>query len=198
MGWLIGLLIAAAFLLLPLGVRFTYAEEGAGAKLLIGPVKLTLYPVKKDKEKKSKSKPKTQKKETSEQTEKKKGSLADFLPLLYTVLDFLKDLRRKFRVRDLQLLLVMAGDDPCDLAINYGKAWAAVGNLIPLLEQIFVIKKRNVQVACDFMGNQTCIDLKIDITITLGRLLCLASVYGFRVIREYFTIINQRKGGVQS
>ena len=101
-------------------------------------------------------------------------------------------------MRDLQLLLVMAGDDPCDLAINYGKAWAAVGNLVPLLEQIFVIKKRNVQVACDFMGNQTCIDLKIDITITLGRLLCLASVYGFREIREYFTIINQRKGGVQS
>ena len=198
MGWLIGLTVVAALLLLPLGVRVTYADAGPGAKLLVGPVKLTLYPSQKGKEKKSKSKPKAENIGASQQTEKKNGSLTDFLPLLYTVLDFLKDLRRKFRVRDLRLLLVMAGDDPCDLAINYGKAWAAVGNLMPLLERIFVIKKRNVQVACDFLQNQTRIDLKIDITITLGRLLGLASVYGFRVIREYLTIMNHRKGGVQS
>jgi len=73
-----------------------------------------------------------------------------------------------------------------------------VGNLMPLLERVFVIKRRNVQVSCDFMQNQICIELKIDITITLGRLLGMASVYGFRVIREYLTILNHRKGGVQS
>jgi len=197
MGWLICLLIAAV-LLLPLGVRVTYGEAGPGAKLLIGPAKLTLYPAKIGKEKKRRSKPKAVNKGASQQTEKKSGSLTDFLPLLYTVLDFLKELRRKFRVRDLQILLVMAGDDPCDLAVNYGKAWAAVGNLMPLLERVFVIKRRNVQVSCDFMQNQICIELKIDITITLGRLLGMASVYGFRVIREYLTILNHRKGGVQS
>ena len=119
--------------------------------------------------------------------------MSDFLPLLYTVLDFLKDLRRKFRVKYLQLLLVMAGDDPCDLAISYGKAWAAVGNLMPLLEQFFVIQKRNVQVACDFTQSKTLIDLKIDITITLGRLLNLAGVYGVRLIREYLKITIKEK-----
>lgn len=198
MGWLIALLAVAAMLLLPLGVGVTYGEGGPEAKLLIGPVKLNLYPATKGKKKKHSKKSKIEKTASSAQPTKKDGSLTDFLPLLYTVLDFLKDLRRKFRVRNLQLLLIMAGDDPCDLAVNYGKAWAAVGNLMPLLERIFVIKNRNVQVGCDFTQNQTRIDLKIDITITLGRLLGLAAVYGFRVIREYLTIINHRKGGVQS
>jgi len=156
-------------------------------------LKLTLYPVKQGKQKRQGKKVKSGNTGPAAQTAKKGGNLSDFLPLLYTVLDFLKDLRRKFRVKYLQLLLVMAGDDPCDLAISYGKAWAAVGNLMPLLEQFFVIQKRNVQVACDFTQSKTLIDLKIDITITLGRLLNLAGVYGVRLIREYLKITIKEK-----
>ena len=91
--------------------------------------------------------------------------------------------------------LMMASSDPCDLAVNYGRAWAAVGNLMPMLERIFVIKKRDVEVECDFTAAETLVIARLDITITLGRILALAVVYGIRAVKEYLKIQKKRKGG---
>ena len=127
--------------------------------------------------------------------QEKGGSVTDFLPLLQLVFDFLGEFRRKLRVNRLELKLVLAGGDPCNLAVNYGKAWAAVGNLMPQLERFFVISKRDVEVECDFTAGQTLIIARLDLTITIGRLLRMAVRYGIRAVREYMKIINKRKGG---
>ena len=199
MGWLIALAILVLLGCLPLGVRGIYAMNGPKADLLIGPVKMRLYPGEKkqkprkqDKDKKTVAaaeKPVTQKEED------KGGSFTDFLPLVKVVTDFLGDFRRKLRVKRLDMYLCMAGGDPCNLAINYGRAWAAVGNLMPQLERFFVIKKRDIQVGCDFTQSQTTIYVRADITITLGRLLGLLLRYGWRALKEYMIITNKRKGG---
>ena len=110
-------------------------------------------------------------------------------------LDFLGDFRRKLRVNNLELKLILAGDDPCDLAVNYGRAWAAVGNLLPRLERLFVIQKQNVEVQCDFTASETLVIARLDLTITLGRLLSLAVVYGIRALREFMILQKKRKGG---
>ena len=109
--------------------------------------------------------------------------------------ELLGDFRRKLRLDDLQLKLIMAADDPCDLAVNYGRAWAAVGNLMPQLERLFVIKKRNVEVACDFTASETLVLARLKLTITLGRLLLLVLVYGIRALVEFLKIKKKRKGG---
>ncbi len=190
MGVLIALAVVAALAFLPLGIRAKYDDGGAAAWLTIGPVRLGLYPSRK------KNKPaKTQGKKGTKK-EKKGGSITDFFPLLNAVLDFLGDLLlRKMRVNLLQAKIVMAGEDPCDLAINYGRAWAALGNLIPVLEHFFVIKKRDLQVECDFDGDKTLIAAQLVLTITLGRLLHLGVRYGIRVLREFMKIAKLRKGG---
>ena len=95
----------------------------------------------------------------------------------------------------LEVKLVMAGGDPCDLAMNYGKAWTAIGNLLPRLENVLVIKKRDIDVECDFVASKTTIYVRLDLTITLGRILAIAVVYGFRAIVEFLKIKNKRKGG---
>ena len=126
------------------------------------------------------------------------GNWKDFLPLLSLALDFLGELRRKIRINRLQMELVLAGDDPCDLAVNYGKAWAALGNLMPLLERAFVIKKRDLEVECDFLAEKTLIAARADISITLGRILSLLLVQGIPVLRELLKIMNKRKGGAKA
>ena len=203
MGWLItaGVLILLA--ILPLGVSVQYDSQGPRIYAAIGPVRFKVYPGKK-KEKK----PETEKKEkpvknekssgTKNTAEKKGGSLTDFLPLVRLVLDFLVTFRKKLRVNWLELKLILAGGDPADLAQNYGKAWAALGNLMPQLERFFVIKKRNLEVECDFVGRETVIIARLDITITLGRLLSLAAVYGFRGVREFLKLMKIRKGGANT
>ena len=95
------------------------------------------------------------------------------------------------------MVLILAGEDPCDLAISYGRAWPALGNLWPKLEEICVIKKRKVEIQCDFETSQTCIIARLDISITLGRLLSLVVRYGIRALVQFLQITNKRKGGAQ-
>lgn len=208
-----GICIAGAILLalavLPLGVRIRYNDAGFVLKVIAGPLKITVIPGRK-KPKKQKVKPKKQKAvQTAEsagseerppqppkaQPEQKErgGSLTRFLPLVKLGLKFLGDFRRKLRLDNLYLRLILAGDDPCDLAVNYGRIWAAVGNLMPQLERLFVIRKRDIQVECDFASAETTVVVHLDISITLGRLLALVIFYGVRILFELLSM--KRKGG---
>ena len=212
MGWWITLGVVTLLAILPLGVRVCYDSAGPLVKVALGPVKIKVYPRPKKTEK--------PKKETKKQPEaapapeeahlpkppqppapktspkkEKGGSLKDFLPFVKLGLDFLGDFRRKLRVKQLYLRLILAGEDPCDLAVNYGKTWTAVGSLIPALERWFVIKNRDVEVECDFTASETLVVARLEITITLGRLLSLAAVYAVRGIREFIVFRNKRKGG---
>ena len=201
MGWLILLAVLILLVILPLGVSVVYNTDGLSACLVLGPVRLTLYPRKKKNKKPKGKTPEENKRENAkkspDQPAKTGGSLTDFLPLIPVALDFLGDLRRKLRVKRLEMKLIMAGDDPCDLAVNYGKAWAVLGNIIPHLERLFVIKKRDLQVECDFTAEKTLIYAGLDISITFGRLTALAVRYGIRALREYLKIMKKRKGGAK-
>ena len=114
-----------------------------------------------------------------------------------TILQFLEEFRKKIRVKNLELQLVLAGDDPSDLAVNYGRAWAAVGSLIPQLERFLVIKKRNIQVECDFQAEETRIYARLDATITLIRALQLLSMHGIKIIKQLINLKKLRKGGAE-
>ena len=196
MGWGIALAVILAVGLLPVGLRIVYGESGFRMMVLAGPLKIPLEFGKKEKKaKEEKTAKATSQKPVKKSEAKQGGSFTDFLPLLKVLKELLGELRRRLRVKKLELKLSMAGDDPCDLAVNYGRAWAAAESIMPLLEELFVIKKRDVQVACDFVGSQTTLYLRVDAVLSLWRLLGMILRYGFRGIREYLKIIEKRKGG---
>ena len=211
MGWLITLGILALLAGMPLGVSVCYDSAGVLVKVIAGFLRIQVVPSKsksgkKDKkekhtksgatEEKAVKQTKAQKKETAEEsTVKKGGSAMDFMPLVQLALEFLGTFTRKLRINRMELRIVLAGDDPCDLAVNYGKAWTALGNLWPRLEEVFVIRKRDVEVQCDFEGTQTLVTARVDISITLGRLMSLLVCYGIRALRQYMKITDKRKGG---
>lgn len=217
MGWLITLGILTLLAILPLGVSVRYNENGVVVCAIAGPVKITVFPrAKKDKKTKEEKSTNDQpeKMEQPKQTESanpeqsgqpvkaedkpaapKGGPITDFLPLVKIALEMLGVFRRRLRVNVLELKLVMAADDPCDLAVNYGRAWAAVGNLMPRVERVFVIKKRNIEVVCDFETAKTLVTARLDLTITLGRIIATVVVYGVKALIEFLKIKNKRKGG---
>ena len=205
MGWLIALGILVLIAILPVGASVEYDSNGFRAAVIAGFFHIPVFPVKK-KEKKAKkvkkkkpAKPKeTKKVEKSEPKQKKGGSLLDFLPVLDRVLDFLSAFRRKLRIKQLEMVLILGGGDPCDLAINYGRGWAALGNIEPLLDQVFVIKKRKLEVECDFLAEITTVIAKMDISITIGRIIALLVVWGLPIVWEFLKIINKRKGGAKA
>lgn len=221
MGWLITLGVLTLLAVLPLGVSVKYNAEGILLRLIAGPVRITLLPARKKDKKPKKEGPKKKNQKRKKKTDaaqagqessspetkpaakeapakQKKasgGSWTDFLPLVRVVFDLLGDFRRKLRVNVLEMKLIMAADDPCDLAVNYGRAWAALGNLMPQLERLFVIKKRDLQVECDFTAGETLVIARLDLSITLGRLLAMVFVFAGKALFEFLKIMKKRKGG---
>lgn len=191
MGWLIALAIVVSVLFLPLGFSAIYRQDNPGVWLLIGPLRFRVYPGNK-KEEHGKGAYKKEKK-----SKPKGGSYKDFLPVVHTIYSFLGEFRRKIRVKRLELKVVLAGDDPADLAMNYGRAWAALGSLTPQLERLFVIKKRNLEVECDFTAEETLIYARIDATLTVVRTLHLLSKHGIKIIKQLLELKKLRKGGAQ-
>ena len=199
MGWLIALAVLCGLAVIPIGFRAVYRDSQTGVWLLIGPLKLRVYPgkPKEKKLKEEKKKSETKKSGTSGGNAPKGGSYRDFIPVVKAIVAFLEEFRRKIRVNDLQMKLILAGGDPCDLAVNYGKAWAALGNLMPQLERVFVIKKRDLDVECDFTSDTTLIYVKLDATITIGRTLYLLSWHGVKILGHLLKLKKLRKGGAK-
>lgn len=207
MGWLIALAIVLLIVSIPVGALVQYDSGGFLVRLIVGFFRFTLIPFPKRKKKptdkadakgdsaeQDASRPQPEK-PASQEAEKKGGSYRDFLPLMELLLDFLNQFRKKLRVNRLELKLILAGDDPCDLAVNYGRAWAALGNLLPMLERGFLIEKRDCEVECDFTADQTLVIARMEVTLRLGQLAALAAVYGFQMIKELLILKKKRKGG---
>ncbi len=196
MGYLIALFIIIGVALIPVRIYARYNVYGAAVNLHLGPVRISLYPSKHKKaKKKSKSTDQFEEFESKQKNASTGGRVSDFLPLFATVLNFLNDLRRRIRINCLELKLILGGTDPCDLSVNYGRAWTVLGSLMPPLSRAFVIKKRNLEVECDYNATETTITAKVDISITVAKLLYLAARYGIQVLKQYLQIVNKRKGG---
>ena len=195
MGWLIAILLLVLLGFLPLGIIGEYRSTGANAWLTVGPFRYLVYPRKKTADTKKQGADFEKKKEGSAVAKKRKtaGSVSDFLPLADNLFSLLVDFRQRLQIRMLRMHLVLAEEDPCDLAIHYADAWAALGNLIPLLEQNFTIRKRDMSVSCDFTADKTKIYAYIHGTISLGGLLWLMIYHGLKGINKFRKL--KGKGG---
>ena len=201
MGWWItlGVLILLAFF--PLGISLRYRQEKLTLQLRLAGIRI---PLNLDRLLSGKEEKKTQPEknqsaaEAAPQTPKPKRDLKKtyerLKPWISLGLDFLGDLRRKLRIDHLDLNLVLGCEDPCDLAILYGSTCAAMGNIIAYLERILNIRKRDIQVQCDFEDTKTRAEARLELSITLGRALVLLVGYGIRALREMRSM-NNRKGG---
>ena len=193
MGFLIALAVILFLLCLPISFRIQFNEDGLKTRLGVW---LFYFPIRLFKDKKNKSKQKKKAKSSGPKI-KQGGKASDFKPIIHVILEFIKDFHSRVTVKILELKITLASDDPCDLAINYGKAWASVGNLIPYLEEHFKIKNRDIQVFSDFTSSEIKIYALLEFGMPAGILIWRLCKYGIAALREYLTIKNQRKGGTK-
>lgn len=207
MSWLIFFGIAVLICCIPVGASVRYDSDGFVLRIIAGFIRYTVIPLKRKKKKsapKEAAKPAAEAKQPAQKTasntqqktsEKRGGSWKDFLPLVKVGLDFLNSFRKKIRVNYISLKLMLAGDDPCDLAVNYGRAWVAIDQLTSQLERVSIVKKHDFDVCCDFTAEEILATFQMDVTITVGRILWLAVKYGFLMIKEFLKMKRIRKGG---
>ena len=194
--------IAAVCLLIgaiPLSVTAIYDGDGPNVTAKAGPVKILLYP-RPETGNKSPKKEKKKKSAEAEDTPKKKkkltgGAIDLFRELIGLVIEAQAHLRNKLHLQELTVYLTLGGlgDDPAKAAKLYGTAWAALGNLIPLLEQVFVIKNRDVQAFVDFLSEDNTVYAKATARITLGAVLKMGVYFGLRGLKLFWK--HKKKGG---
>ena len=183
-GWAVFGIVLAVFVLIgciPVGVDAVYRDNDLALRLKIGFVRVQVLPAKSKKKqtaKQAKAAPKRQPQKTPDRPKKQfqmpKLTIQDILALLDLACDTLGNLRRKLRVEVLVLYVTLDGSDPAKAAMLYGRVWAALGALTPKLEQLFVIKKRDIQPILDYNEKEMKLDAQLVLTITIGRAICLA------------------------
>jgi hypothetical protein len=198
---MIALIIILAILLLivllPVGGRIVYGEDGAQADLLVGFLRFRLFPrepkpEKKPKREKKPKKKKEKKKPASEQAKPKGGKLPLLWQLVQLGVQALGTLRRKILVRELKLYLTYGGDDPAQTAIQYGNACAAAHALLPLFGQIFRIRKQDVRVIYDPQQPELVVYAQAAITIRVGQIIAFAVNYGWRALKIFLASKNEK------
>ena len=166
-------------LLLRVGARFTLDGDGVTLRVLAGPVRLKLLPAGEEKAKKPK-KPKNPKKEKPEKPEeetkeKPKPKIKITFDLVSTALksvgELLGRLRRKICIDKLVLHYTAAAADPADAAMTFGYASAGVGALMPVIENIFKVKERDVGASVTFDTDQSEIFVDAQLTLAIWEIL---------------------------
>ena len=176
--------LLAVLLLLPLGVDGEYHAGALRVKGRLGPVALPVFtyprdeeaPPRKGKKKKAK-KQKTDKAAPEGETPEEKPDWAQRKALLDMGLRALGRFRRKLNVELLQLHVLIAAQDPWNTALAYGAASAAVGTVLPAVEQAVCIRDKDVQLRADFGGGGTQVHVRLVLSLRVGQLLSIAAAF---------------------
>ena len=203
-GWIILgviLLLIVLLCLAPVGVYIRYDAELL-LRLRIGPISMTILP---KKEKPSKTvkkdrKGKAAQSETAEgasesdaPSEKKtkfpKPNKAQIIYSLRTLPGILKKAlsrtRRAILISPLYVKVVFAGDDPADIAENYGKAQALVSALFPELKKLVRIKKARIALSANYENEQMELYAEAGLRLRFGTILIIAFSAAFSMLRWF-------------
>lgn len=187
------LIILAAvvlILLIPIGVSGGWDFGEIGLTILVGPLKLRLLPKKPPKPGKEK-KPKAPKAK-KDKPKKPRGSIT-----FQTITDYarlgvraLGRFRRRLCIRKLKIWYLAAASDPCDAAVAYGRANAAIAELLSLLHAAFEVKEQDVRLRVDFSEEKSQFSVGGELTIRFGQILFV----GLCALIDFLKImIKQRK-----
>lgn len=194
MGWLIALAViagvAALIVWMPVGVRTIYNQDGLRAWYTVFFMPVLEVDQEKEDQKISLKKvlrsihANPQKKDAVPKVKTANHKVKEFWNDLVLLLEFYWGLLDIAVLNRMELKLTMAGDDPCDLAIHYGQAQAAMGALVAALENLLTIRKRDVQVDCDFVGSESSFYARLDFTVPLGKVIAYLFRYVINNIKK--------------
>lgn len=103
---------------------------------------------------------------------RKKGTFEDFKAMLPDLTDVVRRLFRRIVVEELTLRYVAAGgENPAAAALQFGGAYAGIGVLLPILESVFTIKRRDLQAEVDFGATESTLYAKAHLSMAVWQVL---------------------------
>ena len=180
--WAIILLIVVLVALIKIGIRVTYIGKDFHMDLKVSRFRFALIGEKKSKKpnkqkENKKSPPPADKKKTAEKV--KKGSILEN-PWVKSVLDYWQELLSLIgrvlvspALDALYLHMKIGGGDAEQCAMKYGKICAILGGVLPVVENTFGIRKRDIQVWCCYDRDDIDVSAEASITIRVFEIFAL-------------------------
>jgi len=169
------------------GVSAEYSEDGIYVTVKLGFFRIRVIPFEKwEKALKLKNKKKKEKmKEKPEpEPEKKGGALENVKSLIPAIKDALGSLRRKLSIDLLTVRFTAAGgENPYMAALAFGGASAGFGFLIPLLENFFIIKNRDLRASVDFNIKEPSVYVKAQLTMALWEIVYIGARFAIALFK---------------
>lgn len=198
-------------MLIPVGARALYSEDGLFLWFKIACFSIRLAPMRKKRRSAKGSKPKKPQKGRqqkpkgdsavrSEQTQeaKKPGELKKLLPLIRPGLTAVSRLRRKLTIRQMRVYYRIGGaEDPAGAAMKYGIVAAGGGALFPLVNSAFRVKDWDVDLNVDFESDQTRVAFAAEGGWCLGQLIVTALALGVSALKIYASQTKQSEQNKQ-
>ncbi len=193
-------LIIAVVLFVRIGIWVQLSAGELSIKLGIQGIYFDL----KKKDRKSKKQKKAATAETDEVTEAKKGQKRDIKELVGIILNALKRIPRLTKgihIVKLYADVRLVGGDAAKTAMLYGKATSLLYTAYPYICKLFTVKKFNVDIAPDFVGEKSSFSGEVKLTSCIGVFIAVGVPILYEFIRYMFKEtknnknINNESGG---
>lgn len=164
-------------------------------RLMIGPFRFTLSPGKRQSSG-PKDKSNTPGRKSSRKREKKSPWLQVLLSNWEELLCFAGRVLRTPVLNPLVLKVTFGGEDPAESALNYGRAWAAIGAIMPLAENSFRIGRREIDVEYDRTASGISVYAKVSLSLRFGQCVRLV-VSALILVLRFYRQMKQSEKAVQ-
>jgi len=197
-GWIIaGIILAVlvAICFVRVGLTIRYSETGLEVWVKVGFYRRRIHPAEEKKKEKPEEREKVPKdEEKNGGKEEQGGPLELFRKYLDFALDLIRTLKRLVRIDFIKVRFVAAArDDAAKAAILYGKAWAAEGIILAVLENNIKVLKKEINIAVDYQAESPSIFCHGSVSAPLGGLILV----GFRLIKDLLKLKKIEKGGAK-
>lgn len=153
--WIVLGLLALPLILLLIPIRLSLDFQNRTMKLRIGHGLIRIQLLPKRKKKKSKPAAKTEAPEPTPKPQPKRDisdvyeQAQQFIPLAKKMLAAIPNIFGAVCIDRLTVHVRFFQEDPADLALHYGQAWAASGWIVAALSNLFTIKRQDVRPVID-------------------------------------------------
>lgn len=191
----LGLLLLLLFL--PIRFRGGVDQGEAWARVRFGPVKVPLYPPPKDEGESGAEPPKKQKKQpVRAKKEKEKKPFRPTREQIFYALEALPPIlgralrrtRRRVRIAPLKVYVLVAGTDPADTAVLYGRLSAALAAGLPALHRLVRIREQDIRLYPDFQREEMDLIADVGVSIRLWDLLAIGLCAGASLLKCFIKL----------
>ena len=184
------LLTGIAFL--QVGVVFCYKGQELLFRMVLGKIKL-YFPRKRNTGKEAEEKPKLP------SVKKKEKRWKPWLKVAWDhfneIMELIGRILREPTIDMLKIDIGVGNDDPEACALNYGRVCAAVGAALPIVESVFSIKKRHIDVQCRFDRSDLDLSFEAEVTLRIYEIILLSICLITLGLKLYRQAKNLKKVG---